>query len=60
MSTQSRIAMREGVIMVFAKKWPRAKRGLIPEVVGYHLESTDASMSANWYGRKTAPFRHSA
>jgi hypothetical protein len=26
--------------------------------VGYHLESTDASMSANWYGRKTAPFTH--
>jgi hypothetical protein len=45
--------------MVFAKMWPRAKRGLIPEVVGYHLESTDASMSANWYGRKTAPFTHS-
>jgi hypothetical protein len=44
--------------MVFAKKWPRAKRALIPEVVGYHLESTDASMSANWYGRKTAPFTH--
>ena len=44
--------------MVFAKMWPRAKRGLIPEVVGYHLESTDASMSANWYGRKTAPFTY--
>ena len=44
--------------MVFAKMWPRARRALIPEVVGYHLESTDASMSANWYGRKTAPFTH--
>ena len=44
--------------MAFAKMWPRAKRALIPEVVGYHLESTDASMSANWYGRKTAPFTH--
>src|ERR1700684_2963905 len=27
------------VDMVFAKTWPRAKRALIPEVVGYHLES---------------------
>ncbi len=45
--------------MVFAKMWPRAKRAMIPEVVGYHLESTDASMSANWYGRKTAPFTYS-
>ncbi len=45
--------------MVFAKFWPRAQRALIPEVVGYHLESSDASMSANWYGRKTAPFTHS-
>ncbi|MGC2399470.1 MAG: glycosyltransferase family A protein [Acidobacteriaceae bacterium] len=45
--------------MVFAKTWARAKRGFIPEVVGYHLESTDASMSANWYGRKTAPFTYS-
>ena len=44
--------------MVFAKMWPRARRALIPEVVGYHLESTDASMSANWYGRKTAPFTY--
>ena len=38
--------------MVFAKQWPRALRGFIPEVVGYHLESTDASMSANWFGGK--------
>jgi Glycosyl transferase family 2 len=44
--------------MVFAKRWQRARRTMIPEVVGYHLESSDASMSANWYGRKTAPFTH--
>jgi hypothetical protein len=44
--------------MAFAKKWPRALRGMIPEVVGYHLESVDSSMSANWYGRKTAPFTY--
>jgi hypothetical protein len=42
--------------MVFAKQWPRSKRGFIPEVVGYHLESVDAAMSANWNGRTTAPF----
>lgn len=42
--------------MVFAKKWPRHKRALIPEVVGYHLESVDASMSSNWRGRVTSPF----
>jgi hypothetical protein len=42
--------------MLFAKKWPRWQRGFIPEVVGYHLESTDSSNQANWSGRKTAPF----
>lgn len=44
--------------MMFAKRWPRCKRALIPEVLGYHLESVDAQMSSNWYGRKTAPFTH--
>lgn len=44
--------------MVFAKKWPRYKRGMIPEVLGYHLESVDASMSSNWRGRTTALFVH--
>lgn len=41
---------------LFAQMWPRAKRSLIPEIVGYHLESTDASNAANWFGRKTLPF----
>lgn len=41
---------------VFAQKWPRAKRGFIPEIVGYHLESPNAKMAENWNGRVTAPF----
>jgi len=41
---------------LFPQQWPRALRGFIPELVGYHLESTDASFGANWTGRKTAPF----
>lgn len=41
---------------IFAGLWPRAKRGFIPEVVGYHLESEDAGHASNWNGRKTAPF----
>lgn len=44
----------------FAAQWPRALRGFIPEVVGYHLESIDASMAANWSGRTTAPFTFDA
>lgn len=42
--------------MVFAKQWPRHKRGFIPEVIGYHLESANADGMANWHGRKTSPF----
>ena len=41
---------------VFAMQWTRAKRSLIPEIVGYHLESADAHIAANWSGRTTAPF----
>lgn len=44
--------------MLFGKLWPRAKRSLIPEIVGYHLESDDAGFGSNWNGRKTAPFSH--
>jgi hypothetical protein len=44
----------------FAMQWPRGLRGFIPEIIGYHLESVDASMAANWGGRKTAPFTHSS
>jgi hypothetical protein len=41
---------------LFAQQWPRSRRGFIPEIVGYHLESVDASNAANWSGRTTAPF----
>lgn len=41
---------------IFLDSWPRRKRGFIPEIVGYHLESDDAGIASNWNGRKTAPF----
>lgn len=40
----------------FAMKWKRGMRSLIPEVIGYHLESLDAGYGTNWSGRKTATF----
>lgn len=46
--------------LLFAMQWPRGLRGFIPEIVGYHLESKDASMESNWKGRKTAPFARQA
>jgi len=45
--------------MVFAKKWHRDMRELIPEIVGIHLDSENAtiqSMGKNWNGRKTIGF----
>lgn len=36
------------------------KRGFIPEVTAYHLESEDAPMAINWQGRKTKPFQYPA
>ena len=42
--------------VAFATQWPRARRGFLPEVVGYHLESLDAAKGANWDGRTTARF----
>lgn len=44
---------------LFPMQWKRSERALIPEIVGYHLESDDASNAANWSGRTTAPFRAS-
>lgn len=41
----------------FAEQWPRNKRGFIPEIVVYHLESEPAPMGANWNGRKTKGFK---
>lgn len=43
---------------LFANYWPRSHRSFIPEVIGYHLESTDAGYGMNWSGRKSAPFGH--
>lgn len=47
--------------VLFAKKWTRGKRGLIPEIIGVHLDSEDLDlkqMGKNWNGRKTAPFEY--
>lgn len=40
----------------FSAQWPRRKRGFIPEITAYHLESEFAEMATNWQGRKTKPF----
>ena len=43
--------------MQFAAQWPRNKRGMIPEIIAYHLESeSGAPMGANWNGRMTPRF----
>jgi hypothetical protein len=42
--------------MQHAQRWPRERRGLIPELIGIHLESEEAHMSANWEGRRTRYF----
>lgn len=42
--------------MLHALRWPRAKRHLIPEIVGVHLDSEASAHAANWRGRVTAPF----
>lgn len=47
-------AAREDTL--FLEPWPRSKRGFIPELIGYHLESLDAMKASNWSGRTTAPF----
>jgi hypothetical protein len=44
--------------LLFAMKWPRQQRSMIPEIIGYHLESTDAGFGTNWSGRKTSPFTY--
>jgi hypothetical protein len=44
----------------FAQQWPRGLRASIPEIVGYHLESVDAAMAANWNGRTTKQFSFEA
>lgn len=50
-------ADRTDVLM--AKKWPRYRRILIPEIIGIHLESENLNlknMGMNWNGRRTAIF----
>lgn len=42
---------------LFGKQWPRSKRGFLPEIMAYHLESENAPMAVNWSGRKTKPFQ---
>ena len=45
--------------MHFSKKWSREKRELIPEIIGIHLDSENATvdnMGKNWNGRKTSVF----
>jgi hypothetical protein len=45
--------------VLFAKKWKRQNRILIPEIIGIHLDSENSTineMGKNWNGRKTAYF----
>jgi len=43
--------------MLFAARWPRTHRHLIPELIGIHLATEDAGeMGVNWHGRKTRRF----
>jgi hypothetical protein len=42
---------------LFGALWPRRKRGFIPEVIAWHLESENAPMAVNWKGRQTKPFQ---
>lgn len=45
--------------VIFAKKWKRKNRVLIPEIIGIHLDSEDLNlieMGKNWNGRKTIRF----
>lgn len=42
--------------VLFSLQWPRQKRILLPEVVGYHLESAKCAAGTNWQGRKTPRF----
>lgn len=42
--------------MLFACQWPRNKRGLIPEMIAWHLESERGPQGLNWMGRQSRPF----
>ncbi len=43
--------------VLFAKKFPRAKRQLLPEIIAVHIDSEElVTMGKNWQGRQTAEF----
>jgi hypothetical protein len=42
--------------ITFASHWDRNKRGFLPEIIGYHLESDDSDHSVNWTGRVSSRF----
>jgi hypothetical protein len=44
--------------VLHGKQYKREDRELIPELVAIHLESEDANMGANWFGRTTVKFSH--
>lgn len=39
-----------------AERWPRQKRGFIPEIIALHLMSEDDGHGTNWNGRISKPF----
>lgn len=41
---------------VFPIRWPRSKRGFLPEILTYHLESELSPMGTNWKKRQSKPF----
>lgn len=46
----------EHVDVLHSMKWPRARRVLIPEVIGLHIESEALRGKNNWSGRISKPF----
>lgn len=42
--------------VLHAKRWPRNRRELLPEIVAIHLDSEAAQMGTNWQGRRTRQF----
>jgi len=42
--------------VIFAKKFPRSKRQLLPEIISIHIDSEQAHMGKNWSGRQTTKF----
>lgn len=42
--------------LIFAAKWPRENRQLLPEFIGIHLCTQDLTTGANWQGRITKDF----